>query len=183
MTQQVLNNGESGLTIREKINGNFAELFGGTSFPGTPGLNDRYYRTDRNIEYFWNGTRWLSTQLFSVDMPAIPAGIGATTLYYALPAFLNQYDLWLETLEATVFRAAAGEWDVVLSKRTSADVPTTLVTLDGSVDATGVYINKTAAINDLMQVSAHKMLGISYTEISGTAGFLGLASVTYRLVG
>lgn len=35
----------------------------GTSFPGSPATNDRYFRTDRGIEYYYDGTRWLSTHL------------------------------------------------------------------------------------------------------------------------
>lgn len=32
----------------------------GTSFPGSPASGDRFYRTDRKIEYEYDGTRWLS---------------------------------------------------------------------------------------------------------------------------
>jgi hypothetical protein len=40
----------------------------GTSFPVSPSSGDRFYRTDRKIEYYWDGTRWLSVQLFRVKM-------------------------------------------------------------------------------------------------------------------
>src|ERR1700754_4638544 len=38
----------------------------GTSFPVSPATGDVFYRTDRHIEYYYDGTRWLSTQLFTI---------------------------------------------------------------------------------------------------------------------
>jgi hypothetical protein len=40
----------------------------GNSFPGSPNLYDRFYRTDRGIDYYYDGARWLS-------MPLLPLGI------------------------------------------------------------------------------------------------------------
>ena len=40
----------------------------GTVFPGSPVTNQRFFRTDRGIEYYYNGTRWLSTQEFILPL-------------------------------------------------------------------------------------------------------------------
>lgn len=48
----------------------------GTSFPGSPATNDRYWRTDLAMEFYYDGTRWLSTQIFEKQM--LPHN-GATT--------------------------------------------------------------------------------------------------------
>lgn len=40
----------------------------GTAFPPTPSTNDRYTRTDRGIDYYYDGTRWLSVTEYSTDM-------------------------------------------------------------------------------------------------------------------
>lgn len=39
----------------------------GTSFPAQPAYGDNrpFWRTDRGMEYYYDGTRWLSTQMFS----------------------------------------------------------------------------------------------------------------------
>lgn len=37
----------------------------GTVFPSNPDSGDRYFRTDRCIEYYWDGTNWLSFSPFT----------------------------------------------------------------------------------------------------------------------
>lgn len=37
----------------------------GTAFPSSPAPGQRFFRSDRGLEYYWDGTRWLSTQLFT----------------------------------------------------------------------------------------------------------------------
>jgi len=38
---------------------------GSVSFPASPTTNDRYWRTDLKMEFFYDGARWVSTTLFS----------------------------------------------------------------------------------------------------------------------
>ena len=48
----------------------------GSSFPGSKATNDRYYRTDLGLEFYWDGTRWLTTTLYVCDMPGSPLSSG-----------------------------------------------------------------------------------------------------------
>jgi hypothetical protein len=36
----------------------------GFEFPGSPEIGDRFYREDRNLLYFWDGSYWLSDEIF-----------------------------------------------------------------------------------------------------------------------
>lgn len=38
----------------------------GTSFPASKATGDRYYRTDLGMDFYYDGTRWLSVQEFSL---------------------------------------------------------------------------------------------------------------------
>lgn len=40
----------------------------GTTFPTGPSTNDRFYRTDRAQSYYFDGTRWLTEQVFVVTL-------------------------------------------------------------------------------------------------------------------
>jgi hypothetical protein len=40
----------------------------GTAFPSGPANNDKFYRTDLNLLCYYDGTRWLTTQLFSSEL-------------------------------------------------------------------------------------------------------------------
>jgi hypothetical protein len=40
----------------------------GTSFPAGPSVNDKFYRTDLNLLCYYDGTRWLTVQLFGSDL-------------------------------------------------------------------------------------------------------------------
>ncbi len=57
---------------------------GGTTFPSSPANNDRFYRTDRRIEYFWNSdiSRWLSVQNFPAPLVDVRALSGYTVGSY-----------------------------------------------------------------------------------------------------
>lgn len=53
-------------------------LAAGAAFPGSPSTNDLYFRTNLGMLFQYDGTRWLSSQLFTIQM--IPgAGLTATT--------------------------------------------------------------------------------------------------------
>src|SRR5688572_13447523 len=46
----------------------------GTSFPGSPSTDDKYYRTDLNLLCVYDGTRWLTTQQYIIYL-----GVWGTT--------------------------------------------------------------------------------------------------------
>jgi len=47
----------------------------GTAFPGSPTSGQFFYRTDRRLEYFYDGTRWLTKQLFLSSSTPEDAGL------------------------------------------------------------------------------------------------------------
>lgn len=70
----------------------------GTSFPGSPSTLDKYWRTDimGGMEFFYDGTRWVSTQIFhtSPHNRGLSTGISATT-YIDTQTFDADYDCWV----------------------------------------------------------------------------------------
>lgn len=82
----------------------------GTAFPVSPAANQRFFRTDRGIEYFWNGTYWLSTGDFPVPLTLGTSISTATTSFGEMSYPKTIYSLYLESIEvafqvATTFNA------------------------------------------------------------------------------
>jgi hypothetical protein len=56
-------------------------LAAGSSFPGSPATGQHFFRTDRGIEYYYDGTRWLSTHRMDKYIPFATNSGGNQTTY------------------------------------------------------------------------------------------------------
>ena len=54
-----------------------------SSFPTAPFIGERFWATDRGMEYFWNGTLWLSTQVDHMTLA------GPTSATFSSSAFVT----------------------------------------------------------------------------------------------
>lgn len=202
-TRDIVEMGANGLKIGGDVNvsspaaaqllfGNTSIHSGGTSFPTSPTVDDRFYHLNRSMEYFWDGTRWLSTFLFVGTLPAalyVPStGITATqspTLRGAIPMNGGGSDVWLvdRRLEYMVTGGTAlsgsHKWDTTFEMRDSADAATTVNTVTINSGSLGVWRVSTTSIN---AIAAGFMLTTSWTK-TGTPGTVSMAEVySYRLV-
>jgi len=73
--------------------------FGGAAFPGSPTTDDLWFHTTLDMWFFYNGTRWLSTQVFEVQLGSgsANASYSATTSNVAWQAIdlHGGSDAWL----------------------------------------------------------------------------------------
>lgn len=157
----------------------------GTSFPGSPATNDRFYRTDRRIEYFYDGTRWLTTQLF------YQSAVLANAIQYTATAFNQQRigipkhghtDVYVEYISLAYILVSTGNWTVTYNWSANSATGGTLGS--GITVATIVtgnhYYNETAIGSVLASISD---IDFTFTENSGVATFFPMPGITYRLVG
>ena len=64
-TASVLTKGAAGAVLAM---GNSAVIWNaGTSFPASKATGDRYFRTDLGMEFYWDGTRWVTTQVLTLS--------------------------------------------------------------------------------------------------------------------
>lgn len=190
---------------------NFAEIGGvtlrpvpmsagnGTSFPTAPITDDRFYRTDLDMEFFFDGTRWLCTcphvmPIAERDVTANVGGIGATTVAVhrcSNPSLFGGSDIWLEQVEfdfdvnGGTALSASHKWAVAFAKGiTTPGSTTTIVTLTIDSGASSVWRKSTVAIDALMNNgTTHFLLQTDYTK-TGTPGNLIMQEplLTYRIV-
>lgn len=171
---------------------------GGSAFPGSPATNDRYFRTDLGMEFFYDGTRWLSTQLFhyslSVGDNAYGGGLTATfNAERAVSPYLSGgSDLWIVQASTDFLVSSGGtalgashSWIATLIGVTDGGTATTtLATLSVNSGASAVARNVNVAVNALMNNGVVKRaLNVTWTK-TGTPGAMRYAPVmfTYRVV-
>jgi hypothetical protein len=157
----------------------------GTSFPGSPASGDHFYRTDRNIQYFYDGTRWLSTQLHSLtlflsDLAALPATVTGGGAFRGINPFAGLYDIYAVDAVFAAYFSAAANWTLGLLK-IDGNTFTSIATGVVSVGAAGESATRTA-INAVVASTVGVFQG-DLTENSGSANAFPSIGMTYRLVG
>lgn len=129
----------------------------GTSFPASPPTGSRYFRTDLGMEFYYNGTRWLSTQRITIPISntehvAFPYAASVSVAHRA--TFGNDFDLWLEywncTSNVLTTNNGTNYWRSEMRKidhNTGSSV--LLVSFDTSADSTDLK-NKQITINAVL---------------------------------
>jgi hypothetical protein len=157
----------------------------GTSFPVSPTSGDKFYRTDRKIEYYWDGTRGLSVQLFRVKMNDIASvtasqnelgkvvmpveaygGLYINVDYIAYVVTTNNSsNFWYIPVRYYTNNTASSDQIPVSTSGNSPNIWTRLPTSNTVVPSTATHITYSVAP-------------------SGAPGALNMSAVlTYRLVG
>lgn len=165
-------------------------LGSGTSFPVSPATSDRFFRTDRNIEYFYDGTRWLSMQLFLL-YPAPETGSinpitgGGNNGQRVANPFWNQYDIYVEKIQVTTIltNATTGTNYFTIQAQTgdgasAANLGSAISTQNDTQNARTAH---TATLNTVVS-STVESIEFVFTE-AGVATLYSLPVVTCRAVG
>lgn len=162
---------------------NVAAAPSGTSFPGAPADGDRFHRTDIGavgLDFIYDAASayWLCTDLGQVCMWIRSVTVD-TDAVAAIP-YVTTYRLFLERIDITVHRSAAGEWDASFAWLPATGAGTNLATWDGSADASATWIAKSSIINALLDENARSFY-LLLDEISGTANATISAVLQYRI--
>lgn len=148
----------------------------GTVFPGSPASGERFFRTDRGIEYFWDGTRWLSTTLYEgqPSQPRALQGNGATTNPLAYWSNPFPYSIYIERVKHNAaFISGSGNWTIQLQDGNGA-VISQVANITAS-SFTAATVNATS--------TSYSIIRSAMIENSGTAAVDYFPAFTYRLVG
>lgn len=159
---------------------------GGTSFPSAPGTNDRFYRTDRNVEYYYDGTRWLSTHLFTLIFANQESlnPVSATGSLRAANPHSGDYSVYVEKFKVAMYNTTtiASNYFTVQLKSTDAGVATNLGSaIVGNTGTINQWESYSSTVNAAI-ASTVDALTADFTE-TGTAVVYMTAAMTYRLVG
>lgn len=155
----------------------------GTTFPGSPVANDTYYRTDLGLLCYYDGTRWLTIQIFEASTFP-PADLSVSSSFGRYPPHGTTYNLWIVDARITYTvpsnHDGSNFWTIDFRKFDNSIVVSfaTIVT----DKATTTWNNPNATAVGALLDTANKLTFIEATK-TGTPGNLGLGTTwRYRLV-
>lgn len=165
---------------------------GGTSFPATPATGDRYWRSDLGMEFYYDGTRWLSTQLFTLPAPGIPlAGISASAGFTrsVAPPLLGGSDAYLVSVSCGFIVASGGtalsgshKWEIVITKRFTGG-STDFVTVTINSGNSNEWRSSTTSVGALMNSgTTHHEIDTTAVKTGSPGNLTGSISLNYRIV-
>lgn len=154
----------------------------GSSFPGSPSSGDKFYRTDRNLLYYYDGTRWLTVNQYragEIDL----ANAAVTSLSGPRVAPANMF---INDIFTTIFvngtNTALIYWTVDLQWATAANVYTSLSSHSTQSLAGSTWHVFTTSVNAPLDANA-RVFRLLATE-TGTAGNVFTSiGYTYRMIG
>lgn len=165
----------------------------GTSFPGSPTTNDLFYRTDLDILFVYDGTRWLCTcphvtPLIRPDYTAL----SATTATYArtnVPDPLGGSDIYVTSFFGDVNISGGGtalgashKWVGTLDKRDAAGSITSIGTINIDSGSSNTNRKFSTTVNALLTYGSYFTMADSWTK-TGTPGNVSpYMSFAYRIV-
>lgn len=173
--------------------GNAMRIAGaGTVFPPTPTLYDVFFRTDRGILYYYDGTRWLSVHVETMDL--IPWSAFQTTTYSASATDLHNNPVpaaaggtqvlitqWSTNFFVGATNDASNDWTVKLTNSASAVIGSYRT---GNPDLPAGWNNTVVAVESVRTLATDKYWSVQIMKNGSpsVAQIMG-GSVHYRLIG
>lgn len=163
----------------------------GTSFPASPTNDQKFFRTDRDLLYFYDGTRWLTVNLYELPISntraLLPFSATSSASIEVMVPHSGVYNLWLEDFQTSFYVDSGGsalsashKWVVTLLK---APAGTTIATANIDSGASTTYRTSGQVAIDALVGTTEMVLAV-YSTKTGTPGNLYVwPTVTYRMVG
>jgi hypothetical protein len=169
---------------------NLGLVMAGTAFPASPATGDRFFRTDRNITYVWDGTRWLSHVIEMSFLAAVPPTASGQWNVDSVMARAAQWSATQEIFITDVgvsshvsgTNGAGNYWSWRFRGVTPPYGATTIHTFTTVNDGNAVT-RHSASLNVILDVAAHPMLDVFIFKTGAPGVVLGAPSLKYRLVG
>lgn len=186
----------AGATVQHVVTAEFlngiSEGAAGATFPSSPADGDRFFRTDRGIEYFWSESvgRWLSVARMELQGPLAEGytTAGAGELHRGGLPIEDGQDIYLVAMTNTAMvmttNGGSDYWKVNLWKHHVTNFAESVISFTTSAYSPGTYNRWTNNIGLLVPASTYLQVYSTVTFV-GSPGPLYLygSKITYRLVG
>lgn len=163
--------------------------WGSTTFPASPTTGDLFYRTDRELLYFWDGARWLTASLFTEPV-GLFGGVSTNTdslsivpgdALVAAGLFIEEIEFSFRINGGTALSAGSHLWNIHLSSYVG-NTPTARAAIDIDSGASDVW--RTASVANVnVALDGIDMYTLRSFK-TGTPGTLdGVGRMVYRRIG
>lgn len=158
----------------------------GTSMPGGPATNDRVTRTDLGLDFYWDGTRWVSTTLYRLDISTSVKLQGTVAGNYAPTGMMATWDAdfhiyfvkWYQSWYSPT-NNGSNYWTFTFA---NGDSGASIASFNTSALSGGSWQQVITTINAVLASGTFTTcLNIVATGSPGTLTYPG--QVTYRLIG
>jgi hypothetical protein len=150
----------------------------GTSMPGGPATNDLIFRTDLGLLFFYNGTRWLTVNLYTQAIStqdAVQPFSAASTIRCSMPH--PTLDIWIVSFWASTYVATTNDgtkyWTLTLGGPSTA-----LSTISNASD--GIVVESASVGASL---AATLWLEVAFAKVSTPGTIRATPMISYRLIG
>src|SRR5574343_335187 len=157
----------------------------GTSMPGSPVTNQRITRTDLGIDFFYDGSRWLSVEVYTINSPNA-ASIAASTAWFL--AADGTYDMYVTTCDVVTLSASAPSgtnyYTFDLWKTSTANVFTQLgSSFDNKTDSSATWTRHQITVNAVVATASYPVLRFLATKTASAPDTYCPCTIYYRRVG
>lgn len=160
----------------------------GTAFPGSPSTDDRFFRDDLHMDFFYDGTRWLTTTLYSLVIgtgdsltPVAATTAGAQRVGYP---WTGDFDIYVENSYVDFFvsggTALSGSHKWV---GTISDLDGTLATITINSGASNADRNDVQSLNTVRVKTTAGRFICGWAKTGTPGAIYAHATLSYRIVG
>lgn len=158
----------------------------GTSFPGSPTTDDLFYRTDLDLLFFYDGTRWLSSTLYREPMGQAVAAAASFSFYH--PMWDSTYDLYVTQVDLLMLISGTVSgtqyWTAQLARVDGSNAATNIGSLQSMVSLTaGIWYRLPIVLNAVYTQSAVSLFQTIFSKVSTAGNLYADAAIRFRLVG
>ena len=154
----------------------------GTSFPGSKATGDRYFRTDLGLEFYWDGTRWVTTTLYYHNFSG-PININANGVFGRL-AVVQDFDLYVYKCAVAYLVDTTNDgskyWTIDLIEFNGA-TSNTIGSVTSAAESANTFYVENIAVNAAK--SGIEQFQVNGTKTSTPGVLVATATLTYRLIG
>lgn len=160
----------------------------GTSFPGGPSTDDLFHRTDLDLIFYYDGTRWLTINVYILPMThRALASISATTTMGDFP-IRQDLDTYITRIDTTKFvsggtaLSASHKWVTTVNTKTVTNSKAAIITLTLDSGTLSNNIPQSSATGWVIDRTTYYGLELVETK-TGTPGDLFASyEIKYRLI-
>lgn len=178
---------DSGGSVTD-IGGSSGGITAGVAFPGSPATDDLFHRTDRDLVYFYDGTRWLTINEYSVACGPLdvlfPVTTTANNSYGSTYQGANgAYITRAELVTISVNNDGSNYHTCQLKSRVAAGTTTNLgSSFTTAADTPNNNVRHTVTVGAVLGASDQQFL-VTYTRTGSNASIYVTVLVFYRLIG